>query len=336
MTALEYWITLANTQDIMVVSGGRLMRVIGISPTVDFAFKVLLGSPEHVQVTLHFLNAILGDEHRITSVEFLNPFLGKKRDDDRLSILDILATDNLGRKLNIEIQTSLPLGIRQRLAYYDARLYVDQLSESEKYHVLRPAIVICVLTKTLFSGRTDLHSDFRLRDQAGDLFSDDLQIHTLELTKLRVERENLGRTTPVERWAYFLLHAETMSGAEVQELLREPEFVEAAGVLEMINQTPEQLQAYRARRKFQMDEIARLDYARSEGLEEGEQKGRQEGEQKGRQEGLEKGELIGQIGVLQSIFGVSTPTREELLVSNIPELTAIVRQLQQQLTRRNL
>ncbi len=162
----------------------------------------------------------------------------------------------------------------------------------------------------------------------GDLFSDDLQIHTLELTKLRVERENLGRTTPAERWAYFLLHAETMSGAEVQELLREPEFVEAAGVLEMINQTPAQLQAYRARRKFQMDEIARLDYARSEGLEEG--------EQKGLEKGLEKGELIGQIGVLQSIFGVSTPTREELLVSNIPELTAIVRQLQQQLTRRNL
>ena len=111
----------------------------------------------------------------------------------------------------------------------------------------------------------------------GDLFSDDLQIHTLELTKLRVERENLRRTTPAERWAYFLLHAETMSGAEVQELLREPEFVEAAGVLEMINQTPAQLQAYRARRKFQMDEIARLDYARSEGLEEGEPKGLEKG-----------------------------------------------------------
>lgn len=170
----------------------------------------------------------------------------------------------------------------------------------------------------------------------GDLFSDDLQIHTLELTKLRVERENLRRTTPAERWAYFLLHAETMSGAEVQELLREPEFVEAAGVLEMINQTPAQLQAYRARRKFQMDEIARLDYARSEGLEEGEQKGLEKGLEKGIEKGLEKGELIGQIGVLQSIFGVSTPTREELLVSNIPELTAIVRQLQQQLTRRNL
>ena len=302
------------------------MRVIGISPTVDFAFKVLLGSPEHVQVTLHFLNAVLGDQHRITSVEFLKPFLDKKREDDKLAVLDILATDDQGRKLNIEIQTSLPLGIRQRLAYYDARLYVDQLSEGDQYQALRPAIVICVLTKTLFPGRSGLHSDFRLRDAAGELFSDDLQIHTLELTKLRVERENLGQAAPAERWAYFLLHAETMSEPEILKFFREPEFVEAAGVLEMINQTPEQLQEYRARMKFQMDEIARFDYARLEG--------RQEGLQEGRQEGRQEGEFIGQISVLQSILGISKPTREELLVSSLSELTAIVRQLQQQLADR--
>ena len=294
------------------------MRVIGISPTVDFAFKVLLGSPEHMQVTLHFLNAVLGDQHRITSVEFLKPFLDKKRGDDKLAVLDILATDDQGRKLNIEIQTSLPLGIRQRLAYYDARLYVDQLSEGDQYQALRPAIVICVLTKTLFPGRSGLHSDFRLRDAAGELFSDDLQIHTLELTKLHVERENLGQAAPAERWAYFLLHAETMSGPEILEFFREPEFVEAAGVLEMINQTPEQLQEYRARMKFQMDEIARFDYARLEG----------------RQEGRQEGEFIGQISVLQSILGISKPTREELLVSSLSELTAIARQLQQQLADR--
>ena len=66
--------------------------------------------------------------------------------------------------------------------------------------------------------------------------------------------------------------------------------------------------------KFQMDEIARLDYARLEGRQEG--------------------EFIGQIGVLQSILGISKPTREELLVSSLSELTAIARQLQQQLADR--
>ena len=64
-------------------------------PSVQFfAFKVLLGSPEHVQVTLHFLNAVLGDQHRITLLEFLKPFLDKKRGDDKLAVLDILATDD--------------------------------------------------------------------------------------------------------------------------------------------------------------------------------------------------------------------------------------------------
>jgi predicted transposase/invertase (TIGR01784 family) len=307
---------------------------ISISPTVDFAFKMMLGSPEHAPVTIHFLNAILGGRLRITQVKFLNPFLGKVRDGDKLAVLDILATDNFGRQLNIEIQTSVPAGLRQRLAFYDARLYVDQMKEGEQYHELRPAIVICVLTKPLFPVQTYLHTDFRLRDEAGKVFSDDLQIHTLELTKLNVTRENLASATPAERWAYFLRYAETMTEAEIVELFPEPEFVEAAGVLEVINKTPEQLHEYRSRLKLQLDEAARLEYARDEGRQEGEAKGRQEGEAKGRQEGEQKGELIGRITMLQEILSISQPSREELSACDLTQLTALAKQLQQQLSRR--
>ena len=303
------------------------MAAIGISPTVDFAFKLMLGNPEHARVTIHFLNAVLGDQTPILSVEFLNPFLGKERNEDKLAILDILATDNHGRQLNIEIQTSLPLGILQRLTYYNARLFVDQLKEGEKYHELRPAIVICVLTQPLFFDRTELHSDFRLRDAKGNHFTDDLQIHTLELTKLSVTRENLGNASAAERWAYFLYHADTMTEVEVHEVFTEPEFMEAAGVLEMINQTPEQLQEYRARKKFQMDEIARLDYALQEG--------RQIGLQKGREEGREEGELFGEIRVLQSILGMTQTTREELSTYNLSELAAMAEDLKKKLGDRN-
>ena len=91
---------------------------IGISPLVDFAFKLMLGSPQHTGVTVHFLNSILSDQPTITHVEILNPFLDKDYEDDKLSVLDILATDEHGRMLNIEIQTSLPSGMSQRRAYY--------------------------------------------------------------------------------------------------------------------------------------------------------------------------------------------------------------------------
>ena len=62
---------------------------IGISPLVDFAFKLLLGSPEHSGITIHFLNTILVGQPRITQVEILNPYLGKEFDDDKLSIRGI-------------------------------------------------------------------------------------------------------------------------------------------------------------------------------------------------------------------------------------------------------
>jgi predicted transposase/invertase (TIGR01784 family) len=97
---------------------------IGISPLVDFAFKLMLGSPEHTGVTIHFLNSILVDQPGITHVQILNPIAEKAYEDDELSVLDILATDEHGRLLNIEMQTSLPAGMSQRLTYYASCLYV--------------------------------------------------------------------------------------------------------------------------------------------------------------------------------------------------------------------
>ena len=75
---------------------------IGIDPRVDYAFKLMLGSPKHPAITLHFLNAILGPETQIIDVENLNPILGKDDDTGKLSILDIAARDLAGRLYDIE------------------------------------------------------------------------------------------------------------------------------------------------------------------------------------------------------------------------------------------
>jgi predicted transposase/invertase (TIGR01784 family) len=150
----------------------------------------MLGSPQHSGVTIHFLNSILADQPKITHVKILNPFLGKESADDKLSVLDILATDEHGRFLNIEMQTSLSTGLSQRLTYYVASVYVGQLHEGHQYAALRPAISICVLTQALFAGSSALHLDFRLRESSSDLIlTDDLQIHLLQLNNLRVTAE---------------------------------------------------------------------------------------------------------------------------------------------------
>ena len=46
---------------------------IRINPLVDFVFKLMVGSPEHPRVTVHFLNAMLRPVVPIVSVEILEP-----------------------------------------------------------------------------------------------------------------------------------------------------------------------------------------------------------------------------------------------------------------------
>jgi len=305
--------------------------VIGISPLVDFAFKLMLGSPQHSGVTIHFLNSILVDQPKIMHVKILNPFLGKQSADDKLSILDILATDEHGRLLNIEMQTSLSTGLSQRLTYYVANIYVGQLHEGHQYAALRPAISICVLTQALFAGSSALHLDFRLRESSSDLvLTNDLQIHLLQLNNLRVTAENVYHALPAERWAYFLQHADKLTSGEVCRLFPDEAIAEAAGVLEMISRTPEQLMLYNARLKFQLDAEARLLYAREEGEARGEARGRQEGEEIGKARGLK----LGRITLLQELLGIQVSTVEEFAGYDEARLTDMADQLQQQLRMR--
>ena len=92
--------------------------------------------------------------------------------------------------------------------------------------------------------------------------TDDLQIHFLQLNHLQVTAETLYNATPIKRWCWFLRHVQELTTEQVSLLLPEQGFSEAARVLDMIAQTPEQLYEYNARLKAQRDEEARIIYAK--------------------------------------------------------------------------
>ena len=300
---------------------------IGISPTVDFAFKLVFGNPDHTGVTIHFLNAILNLSSPITAVTIQNPYLDKGDETDKLSILDILAVDQSGRMFNIEMQTTLPAGMSRRLIYHAARIYGDQLTEGKSYTALRPAIVICVLTKALFP-EDALHMDFRLRDATGRVLADDLQVHLLQLSKLEATAQNVSELGLIEQWAYFMLNADRMSSDDILQMFHDQEFAEAAEVLEMISKTPEERMLYNARLKFQMDEAARLEQAQLDA-----EQARRDIEQAlrdGQTIGEAKGRLLGRISTLKEVLGVDQPSADELATCDITQLSDLADRLQTQ------
>ncbi len=308
---------------------------IGIDPTIDFAFKRLLGSPEHARVTVHFLNAVLHESPRITEVTILNSYLAKEFEDDKLSILDVRATDELGRQLNVEMQTSLPAGIHQRLAYYASCLYVEQLTEGDNYPALRPAISICVMDAVMFPDVADVHLDFRLRDgRHGRVLTNDLQVHTIELPKYECPAHNERISDPLDEWVYFFRFAASSTAEEIAARLVDAEFCEATGVLEMIAKTPTERAAYEARLKFQRDAEARLMYAEQAGHEAGRERGHAEGHAEGHADGEARGEQVGRIRLLQQLLGADELPLDELAQMDLAALEKMAKDLQAQLDSR--
>ena len=299
---------------------------IGIDPTVDYAFKLLLGSPEHPAITIHFLNAVLGDEVSIVEVDIIDPIIGKQYSSDKLSILDIAARDSNGRLYDIEMQTSLPAGLSERLAYYTASLYASQMGEGDDYMFLRPAISICVLDAILLRQTPHIHSEFRMRSGDGSLeLTDGLQIHLLELPKYTPPSDNRTIVDPVEAWMYFFRRADEMTTEEIKERFQSPAFSEAAEVLDMIQRSPQQRSQYELRVKAQRDERARLEQARAEG--------EAVGEARGKAEGKAEGELVGRIKTLRDLLGLEAESLDGL---SLEKLTSIADDLQQKLRNRGV
>ena len=158
------------------------------------------------------------------------------------------------------------------------------------------------------------------------MFSDDLQFHLLELPKFTPAVDNVRDLPPLERWLYFLRHAEDLEADELSRLLVEAEYTEALEVLEMISRSPEDRQFYEARLKFLHDEEARLIAARAEGKAK---------ESEGKAEGLETGTLVGKVQVLQQLLGDQERTTAELVELGEDALSSMLVALQQRLRLRN-
>jgi predicted transposase/invertase (TIGR01784 family) len=303
----------------------------GIDPKVDFAFKLVFGSPDHTNITIHFLNAVLNFDPPITSVEILNPLQGKDHSEDKLIVLDVLAVDELGRRFNIEMQTTLPSDLAKRLTYYNCVNYVRQLNEGERYFELRPSICICVLDRVLFRYVDEFHLSHRLRcDQTDLVFSDDLVFHTLELPKYQVDRDNVILNDPLSKWLYFLKYAKQLDSNELAEQLVDDEYREALGVLNMISQSPQDRQFYEARMKFLHDAEARLIFARSEGHAEG----RAERQAEARTEGQTEGIVAAKIQFLQQDMSLDETPMDDLLQKDLAVLTRTYSELQNEFRAR--
>jgi predicted transposase/invertase (TIGR01784 family) len=178
--------------------------ILGVTPTVDYAFKHVFGRDSTRPILINLADSVLAPApaHRIQNLELLNPFNPKEALDDKLSILDIKARDQSGRQFNIEMQMLAYRYYEKRILYYATRLHQAQLHEGEDYLHLQPTISISFLDHVLFAHVPNYHLRFLLLEERQHFpFTGDLELHILELPKFTKSATEL--VTDLDIWLYF-------------------------------------------------------------------------------------------------------------------------------------
>lgn len=240
-----------------------------LNPRVDFAFKKLFGSEENKDILISFINAVVSKDDQVIDVTLLNPYNNKESQSDRLSILDIKATDEKGRQYNIEMQITDQVHYNQRALYYWSKLYTSQLQEGDAFGDLKKTISINVLNFDYFDEEPNYHNVFKiLHAESHKSYFEDLELHFIELHKFN---EEIGPIkTTLDRWAKFLKKAHHYDKATFpQELKIEPAIEKAFLSLNTLSLDKEEREIYEARLKWLRDEDAALQKAHEKGIEQG-------------------------------------------------------------------
>lgn len=289
--------------------------VLGISPMVDYAFKMIFGSPENTKALIGLLNAVLQLTKPVVQVEIRNPFNRKEFEDCKVVVLDVRCRDSTGRWFNVEMQVTTHRDILKRMTFYVCSMYTEQAREGDQYSQLQPAISICLLKDLLFKSRNQAHHRFQLSDrESGEIIEDTIEVHTLELAKYNLDDATIGRASQIEKWAFLLMYAQDYSAKQLKELLSDDEFSGAIETIEVISAKKEDREMYDQRSKAQRDYEWGLASAR--------------------QEGRQEGQLIGRILTIQELLGDSVSSTEELEQLTMSVLSNMLDQLQLRMRNR--
>ena len=251
----------------------------------DWAVKRLLRQKANFVVLEGFLSTLLDD--RIKIVQMLESEGNKESLDDKFNRVDMLAENDRGELIIIEVQNTRELDYFHRMLYGVSKAITEHIYEGDHYSKIKKVYSVNILYFELgqgkdyfYRGRTDFRGVFEndhlqlsatQKDQfkcceIGDLYPEYLIIRVEEFDKIAV--------TPLDEWISFL------KTGEISDDAKAPGLPEAKERLRRDQMSKKERQEYEAH-------LEALRYQRSviqTGLIEGEAIGLKKGKAEGLKE----------------------------------------------------
>ena len=287
-----------------------------LSPKSDFIFKKIFGDHHNTDILAAFLQTVLDlPEDEYEQLVIVDPHLKKESSGDKMGILDVKIHTKSGSIINVEIQVSSVPQMRERIAFYTAKMITEQIGDGEEYDVIKRVISIIISDYRMIQENEQYHNRYRLYDpNTCSQFSDILEVNVLELPKLPSVNDN----TELWDWMKFIKFEREEDLSMLAK--KNPKIKKTVGILMELSQDERARLLYEEREKARRDDMARYRGAKQEGLEKGLVEGLEKGLEKGLVEGLEKGREERQIEIARNAL------KKKLSVEDIAEITGLTHQ----------
>lgn len=237
-----------------------------VKPKTDLVFKKFFASDDNRDLLKDFISAVLDiptEDIRELIVE--NPEISPEELNEKFVIIDLKITLNNDKLLHMEMQLFGHRRFRERVLYYWAKIYGNQLKTGETYTAIKDTISIVITDFNLFQTK-DFHSVFTMADlKHNEILTDTCKIHFFELSKL----ENVvDEGNKLVSWLR-LLDAESEVDLNMLAGVDNPAIQKGINVIRNYNSDAEIRRLAFVRERALRDEASLLEDSRNDGIAKG-------------------------------------------------------------------
>ena len=237
----------------------------------DYAFKRVFGVEENKDVLQDLLECILDiPPENIAGLELLDKEFHKDSISDKTGVLDVKLRLKNNTIIDIEIQNRWNSEFVQRTIFYWAKMYTENLKTGEVYTKLPKCITINIVGEG-FDLNNLIHSEYNVVEKhLNDRLSDELEIHFLNLAKVKEQDESIEQDEKKKKLYNWLKFIET-DNPEVRKMLAQesPMMRKANATIELMEMSPKEKWLYENRMKYEHDKASWKHVGYQEGVERG-------------------------------------------------------------------
>ena len=267
-----------------------------LSPSDDRVFKLLMSHSDAGPVLKDVVSAIIG--RKVKKVFVRNNELPSEDILEKQERLDVNCVTDDGEQIDLEMQASRMeeakdnrhANLKRKSLFYLCDLHSSQSMKGKSYADMSRTWQVTFCTYTVFPGDRKYFRTATMRDEDGNVMTDDITMAFVELGKAAdFAKKPVNELTPLEMWAIFFGYANRTEYGEVMKaIFKKKKEVDMAGVLlKSISKDERERAVLRSRRMFQTDmESNRITAERrgeARGIKIGERRGekRREEDRKG-------------------------------------------------------